>query len=135
MADEFSPITTQEEFDNAVRERYGDVAGLQSQVTTLTKERDTNAQKVTELTNQVKTHEVNALKVKIAHEKGIPHEMALRLSGETEADIRSDADAISKYLAPATPGSIRKGTHTKEGGKPNTDAAYEKLLNNLEGEE
>lgn len=133
--DEFTPIATQEEFDNAVRERYGDVAGLQGQVNTLTKERDANAKKVGELTAQVKSHEVTALKVKIAHEMGIPHEMALRLSGETEADIRSDADVISKYLAPATPGSIRKSTHAKDGGKSNTDAAYEKLLNNLEGEE
>lgn len=134
MADEFTPITTQEEFDNAVRERYGDVAGLQSQVTTLTKERDTNAQKVTELTGKVKTHEVNALKVKIAHEKGIPHEMAYRLSGETEADIRADADAIAKFMAPDTRPSGRKSHDPKKTSKTNTDAAFEKLLDELEGE-
>lgn len=134
MADEFTPINTQEEFDNAVRERYGDVAGLQGQVKSLTKERDTHAQKVAELTSQIKTHEVNALKIRIAHEKGIPHEMASRLSGETEADIRADAEAMAKFLVPANPGSIRKNHHPKDAGKNTTDAAFEKLLDSMEGE-
>lgn len=98
MADEFTPINTQEEFDAAVRARYGDVAGLQNQVNTLTGERDAHAVTITELQNKIKGHEMSALRQKIAREKGLPFEMADRLSGETEKDIRADADVIAGVL-------------------------------------
>lgn len=91
MADEFKPINTQEEFDARVAEVYGDVKGLQGQITTLTGERDT-------LQAKVKGFEVGALRKRIAMEKGIPAEMADRITGETEADIRKDADAVAKLV-------------------------------------
>lgn len=98
MAEQFTPINTQEEFDAAVTERYGDVQNLQQQVTTLTEERDTHANTIADLQKQVKGYEVAALKEKIAREKGIPYEMAARLSGDTEKDIRADADNIASVL-------------------------------------
>lgn len=95
---DFTPINTQEEFDAAVAERYGDVGNLQQQITTLTGERDANAQTVTELRAQIKGYETAALKQRVAREKGIPAEMADRLSGETEKDLRADAEAIAGIL-------------------------------------
>lgn len=98
MAEDFRVINTQEEFDAAVTERYGDVANLQQQVSTLTTERDTHANTIAQLQQQVKGYQTAELKQQIAKEKGIPLEMASRLSGETEKDLRADADAMAGTL-------------------------------------
>ena len=102
---EFTPINTQEEFEARVTEVYGDVKGLQGQITTLTGERDNHAQTIAardttiaELQGKVKGYETAALKQRIAREKNIPLDFADRLSGETEADIKADADAVAKML-------------------------------------
>ena len=91
---EFTPINTQEEFDARVREVHGDVSGLQGQITTLTGELDAHAATIAQLQGQIKGFENDALKRKIAAEKGIPLEFASRLTGENEADIKKDADAM-----------------------------------------
>ena len=82
---------TQEEFDARVAELYGDVNDLQGQITTHT-------QTIAQLQGQIKGYETAALKQRIAQEKGIPVEMAARLSGETEKDIRTDADAMAAMI-------------------------------------
>lgn len=107
---EFTPITTQEEFDAAIgkrleRERktisdqYGDyetlkskVADYEKQIGDLTASRDA-------LQTQVKGYETNSVKMRIAHEIGIPFELAGRLSGETEEEIRKDATAIARFVS------------------------------------
>lgn len=98
MADEFNPINTQEEFDARVTEVYGDVKGFQGQITALTGERDTHAATIAELQKKVKGYETTALKQRIAKEKGIPFDMADRLTGETEKDIRADAESMAGAL-------------------------------------
>lgn len=95
---EFEPINTQEEFDNRVRELYGDVTDLQGQITTLTGQRDTDAKTISDLQSQVKGYQTTALKMRIARQKGIPAEMADRLSGETEKDLLADADVVVAML-------------------------------------
>lgn len=85
------PINNQEEFDAAVAEIHGDIAGLKNQVTTLTTERDT-------LQGKVKGFETDALKRKIAQEKGIPMDMASRLTGDDEKALRADADSMAGML-------------------------------------
>lgn len=98
MAEEFRVINTQEEFDAAVTERYGDVANLQQQVSTLTTERDTHVNTIAQLQREVNGYKTAELKQRIAKEKGIPLEMASRLSGETEKDLRADADTMAGTL-------------------------------------
>ena len=95
---DFNPIDTQEAFDARVREVYGDVSGLQSQIETLTTERDTHAATIAQLQGQIKGFENDALKRKVAAEKGIPLEFASRLTGENEADIKADADKMTGML-------------------------------------
>ncbi len=95
MAEEFIPINTQEDFEARVREVYGDIQDLQGQITTLTGERDTHANTIADLQKQVKGFQTTELKQRIARQKGIPAEMAARLSGETEKDIAADADAMA----------------------------------------
>lgn len=85
------PINNQEEFDAAVAEVHGDVSDLKNQVSTLTTERDT-------LQGKVKGYETDALKCKIAQEKGIPMDMASRLTGDDEKALRADADTMAGLL-------------------------------------
>ena len=85
------PINTQEEFDAAVAEVHGDIAALKDQVATLTGERD-------DLQLKLKGHEIDAMKRKIAQEKGIPMDMASRLSGDDEKALKADADSMAAML-------------------------------------
>ena len=132
MSEEFTPINTQEEFDAAVSARYGDVAGLQQQLDTVTQERDTHANNVATLQAQVKGYQTAELRQRIAREKGIPAEMAHRISGETEKDIRADADILSAALksvkgpAPA----YSPEAHEEKG----TRAGMRSLLRKMKGE-
>ena len=95
---DFTSINTQEEFDARVREVYGDVSDLQGQIATLTTERDAHAATISQLQSQIKGFETDALKRSIAAEKGLPLEFASRLTGESEADIKADADKMSGML-------------------------------------
>lgn len=129
---EFTPITTQEEFDARVREVHGDVAGLQGQITTLTGERDAHAATIAQLQGQIKGYETNALKQKIAGEKGIPLEFASRLAGETEADIKADADKMAGYLR-----AFKGAAPLAEPGQPtenNSRARLRTMLGKMKGE-
>ena len=104
---EFVPINTQEEFNAAIadrlrreREKYADYDSikaengtLKNQVTTLTGEKEA-------LEKQVKGHATAAVKMRIAQELNIPTSMADRLTGETEEDIRKDAEAMANISRP-----------------------------------
>lgn len=54
---------------------------------------------ISELTSKVKTYETKELKLRIAHENQIPFELAERLSGDTEEDIKADAEKLSSFVA------------------------------------
>ncbi len=150
MAD-FTPINTQEEFDAAIGDRlkreretvskkYGDyedlkkrVADQEAQISTLTKERDDNAKKyagydksLSELQTQVKAHETNSVKMRIARETGLPAELAERLSGKDEADMRADAESLAKLIRSQNVAPVyRPGG---EGGTDGKDAALKNLV-------
>lgn len=132
MAEAFNPISTQEEFDARVTELYGDVKDLQGQIATLTGERDTHANTITELQKQIKGYETNALKQRIAKEKGIPYEMADRLAGETEKDIRADADTMAGTLR-AYKGAAPLADHQTP-AEEGTRAKLRNMLSKMKGE-
>lgn len=99
---EFTPINTQAEFDAAVKARV-DAAVEEARkgfegwlspedAAKLTKERD-------DLTAANKAYAITAMKMKAANEKGIPLELADKLSGETAEEISKDADSFSKYFS------------------------------------
>lgn len=129
---EFTPINTQEEFESRVREVYGDVGNLQQQLKTVTGERDTHANTIADLQKQVKGFETAALRQRIAREKGIPPEMADRLSGETEKDIRADADVVAGIFKSAKGPAPLFNPEPKD---PNaSDANITSMLHELRGE-
>lgn len=110
---EFTPIETQEAFDAAIKERLErqkksvtaevtkqyegyvspeDAKKQADQIAQLTKQ-------VSDLTAKNTAFEQSALKAKIAHEKGLPFELADRLTGTTEDELRKDADMLSQFTA------------------------------------
>lgn len=95
---DFKPINTQEEFDAAVKAKYGDVENLQGQITTLTGERDGHAATINKLNDEITGYKTAKMKSDIAKEFGIPEDMASRLTGSDEKTIRDDAKAMKASL-------------------------------------
>ncbi len=133
---EFKPINTQEEFDAAIKDRlerergkYADYETLKTQVGTLTTERDTAVQQLSDANAKIKNYETNSVKMRIAQEKGLPAEMALRLTGETEEDIAKDADSMVQIFK-ATKGAAPLFDNSTDVGD-NNDAALKQMLQNL----
>ena len=56
-----------------------------------------------DLKAQVQNYESSSLKTKVALEIGLPYQMASRLSGSTEEEIRSDAEAMAKLIGSQKP--------------------------------
>lgn len=157
---EFTPITTQEEFDQAISKRlqrerstiekefatkYADYDDLkkadekrESRIKQL--EDDLAAEKAArekdagEWSAKVKTYEAASVKARIAHETGLPYEMASRLNGEDEEAIRKDAESI-KSLIGTSKGYTPPEPSKEPAGEDKETAAYKSLLHNLKGEE
>lgn len=108
MGTEFTPITTQADFDAAVKstveaavaEAVKKFEGWLSPdaAAALAKERDDSKAAVDALSTENKSYKISAMKMKAANEKGIPFELAEKLSGETEDEINKDADTFAKYF-------------------------------------
>lgn len=110
---EFTPIETQEAFDAAIKDRIErakksaaadaakqyegwikpeDAQKSADQIAALTKQ-------VAELTAKNQAAELSALRTRIAHETGLPFELADRLHGGDEKALRADAEALGKLTA------------------------------------
>jgi hypothetical protein len=57
---------------------------------------------IASLEASIKAHETASVKSRIAHEVGLPYELANKLSGETEEDIRKDAEALLPFVSKQT---------------------------------
>ena len=102
---EFTPIESQEAFDAAVRERYGDIGTLRQSeeeagrnLTAANERIKTLEASNADLTGKVETYQTEQTKANIALSMGLPYEMASRLRGETEKEIRADAEALKKLM-------------------------------------
>ena len=121
---EFTPINTQAEFDAAIADRLArqeksitsrfegampaaDVAALKSgyekTINELKSAKEASDTQLTEALSKIKGYATDAAKTRIALEIGIPFEMAPRLNGETEDDIRKDAEALKKMFGAGKP--------------------------------
>ena len=121
---EFTPITTQEEFNAAIGERikreketvsqkYSDYEDLKNKTTEYEKQigelnraiEDSGKKyadydkNLADLQAKLSEYESSSVKTRIAHEIGIPYELAGRLSGKTEDEIRKDAESLSNLLS------------------------------------
>lgn len=84
---------------------------------------------VEELQSKLKTYELENLKIKIANQAGIPLDLAGRLSGETEEEIKADAEKLAGLITTQKPKLPLKPTEPQNVDPK--EKAYEKLLENL----
>ena len=115
-------------------EDYDDIKAenktLKDTVTTLEnslKEFEGYEDKLAEKDNLIKEYELENLKYRIANENGIPLELASKLSGETEEDLKKDAETLSSFIT-------KKQTLPLRTTEPKVDdemAAYKEMLDNL----
>lgn len=83
--------------------------------------------KLAEKDNLIKDYEIKNLKYRIANENGIPLELASKLSGETEEDLKKDAETLSSFIT-------KKQTLPLRTTEPKVDdemAPYKEMLDNL----
>ena len=83
--------------------------------------------KLAEKDNLIKDYEIKNLKYRIANESGIPLELASKLSGETEEDLKKDAETLSSFIT-------KKQTLPLRTTEPKVDdetAPYKEMLDNL----
>ena len=121
---EFTPITTQAEFDEAVKPRIKreqetlenkysqELEQLKTQITTL--EADNTAYQATieesksweqekaDYEKQISGYKTAQLKQSIAIKAGLPLDLADRLTGDDEEALKADAERFSGFIKPTT---------------------------------
>lgn len=104
---EFQPINTQEEFDARIadrlkreRDKFADYDAIKASAAESGKRISELEAKEKELTGRIRQYETDSAKTRIGLAAGLPYEMVSRLSGETEEEIKTDAEALAKLLKP-----------------------------------
>ena len=150
----FKVIETQEELDNIVEGRlarqkqtyeeqlkgydqlktqYEDLqkeaAGYKSALEEATQKASTSAQSIADLQSKKKSYEQAQLRTKIALQKGLPFELADRLAGTNEDELKADAERLAGFLTPKEPIAPLKSV--EESSIIGENAAYRSMLQNL----
>ena len=138
---EFTPITTQEQFEAIMKdrlERERTSVAKKYEGYTLSKDAETNAKKYADYDKQIaerdtrlKHYETASVKTRIAYETGLPYEMASRLSGDAEEEIRKDAEALVALIGKNKPVAPLADQESKPSGK---NGAISALAKSLRGE-
>lgn len=150
---DFTPITTQEDFDKAIQKRIAqaekataerfegfsspdDIAAMKAEYEKKLSDAAEELKKATEkiaghdqivsdLTTRATKAETSLLKNKVAHANGVPLELADRLAGDDEEALTKDAQTFASFMKPkSAPPSV-----STEYGQP--DAEQKGLLETL----
>lgn len=155
---EFTPITTQEALDAVLGERLKreretaskryegyaspdqvkqlksdhekQIATLTGELTTLRSKQQDHDKELADRDKKIRDYETRSVKTRVAHETGLPWELAERLSGENEDEIRKDAQALLKAIGSTTKTVEPAATKEVRGGEK-TSAALRSLAENL----
>ncbi len=82
---------------------------------------------IEELKKEIETHKLEKLKTDIAIQANIPLELAGRLSGETEEEIKADAENMAGFVNKKQPLPLKPTEPTVN----DKDAGLKKMLGNL----
>ncbi|MBQ3281563.1 MAG: hypothetical protein IJH41_04045 [Eubacterium sp.] len=94
--------------------------------------------KIKELEDKVKKYESDSVKTKIARAAGLPDEMADRLRGTTEEEMKADAESLAKIVVKkevAPLGDPEPGRGGGDDGDDKKKASLKKMLKELKGQE
>ena len=149
---EFKSITTQEEFDAAIKERlsrekakYSDYDQLKSLVEDLKKENvdlkstiEANRQskedadkQLEEMQNQIAGYETASLRTRIALQYGLPYDLADRLQGTDEDSFKADAERLAGFMKPVSKVAPVKSTEPIVPKEDDERTMYRNLVKNL----
>ena len=152
---EFQPITNQEEFDAKIKERLErernsvtkqfanwispednakQVADYQKQIEEIKASHSEDSKTIETLTTRVKAYETAEIRSRVAYEMGVPYGMASRINGETEEEIRKDAQSLKDLIGTSRPQAPQATTEprlTQNSEKAIENAAYRKLLDSI----
>ncbi len=103
------------------------ISDLSDQLTATSEKYANYDENIEGLNAKVKDYEVKNLKYKIANEAGIPLELANRLSGETEEDLKKDAETLKSFVPAKAPLPLK----STEKDVDDENAPYRGMLNNL----
>lgn len=151
---EFKPITTQEEFDAAIKgrlsrekEKYSDYDQLKSRVAELEEEnvglkstieasnqsKEDSDKQLEDLRNKIAGYETASLRTRIALKHGLPYDLADRLQGTDEDSFKADAERLAGYIKKSQPvAPIRDSEPVLE---KTENTLYKNLIQGLEIEE
>lgn len=104
---------------------------LEQQLTDLQTTLDTHQDElnsVDDLKKEVETYKLNDLKTNIANQAGIPLELAGRLSGATEDEIKADAEKMAGFVNKK---QVLPLKHSEPSKVDTEDKAYSNMLDNL----
>lgn len=101
---------------------------LQKTLATKEEEYSTYEGSLEELKKEVETYKLKDLKTSIAVQAGIPLELAGRLSGETEEEIKADAEKIAGFVNKKQPLPLKPTEPPKVDEK---EQAYANIIDNL----
>ena len=119
---EFKAITTQEDFDNAIKDRlererraaaapFADYQQIKADLATLKTQSGQKDTIIAQLQKDLQGARADLAKTRIAMEKGLPAELAARLTGETEEDLRKDADTLAALFSDKKGGAEPSRSH------------------------
>ena len=148
----FEPIETQEAFDAAIKSRIERntksvtdevtkkyegyispedasklTAELNKQIKDLTAKLGERDSSIADLTAKNKAYETASVKTRVAREYNIPYELADRLSGDTEDDIKKDAEKLAAFVGKKKAAPL----FDLDTGSGKDDSAYKNLLKSI----
>ncbi len=154
MSEEFKVIETQEDFDRAINDRlererntvrkefegFMSPEDVQKKYGNYMSQEDVQEKYKNFISPEdaaQKDAEINSLKLKekrvsVAMEVGIPYELAGKITGDTEEDMKKDAEILAGFLKKNNP--YPSYDPEPNGSEKNKDAAMKNLLNSLKGE-
>lgn len=158
MGEEFTPITTQEQLNEVVKDRlarqkdqiegkYADYEDLKSknseyekQLETLNTSLEDSGKKITELETQIadrdskiKAHETRSVKTRIAHEMGLGYEAIDFLQGDDEEAIKKSAESLKNLVGKSHTAPLANHDNFDSGS--GTKASVKKLAQSLSKKE
>lgn len=131
QAEKYAGYLSPEEVDAKVADLNKQIEDLGNSLTGANDKAKTDAEAIAGLEAKVKNYETASVKSRIAHEVGIPYELANKLSGETEEDIRKDAEAMKPFVTKSITPPLRNPEAPDAGSGDATRDSMKKLVEKL----
>lgn len=116
-----------------LEEQTAKVEELNSQLTAQTETASTSAKELEDLKAKVHKYETDSVKTRVAHEEGLPYDLAARLSGEDEESIRADAKALVELVGKSKPAAPIGSPEPVVNGN-DRESALREMLSSMKGE-